>query len=303
MSNLTLRNGGNIELTDNNALAISNVEYIKSALEDITYNFFRLGYYLWEATEYGYHMRLGYSDLYEYALTEFDLAKTTVKNLLNVIELTAIQSDDSNSYHKRYNKQIKPKYKEYTFSQLVELYRLECVKHYSITSARITPTDSVRTIREKVDKLTKSQTSDFLPNQTVMALPQAEVITIQPEEITAEDITVETSNITVFKNDDERKDFLNEYKSWSLWLEIKPLKLTVYRVQLTDGSTILACRYVCRGNEYWKEHASCKYLFFKPEEEICLDFYDTAMTYVVEHMRNNKLGAYWVKQINKTTNA
>lgn len=101
--------------------------------------------------------------------------------------------------------------------------------------------------------------------------------------------------ITYFKNDSARKTFLGEYKTWSLWLTVSALNFEVYRVSLTDGATILAIEYTERAIEdVHGEHRCVKYLLFKPDETICLDFYTTAPTYIVQYMSSHKVGVYWV---------
>ena len=88
---------------------------------------------------------------------------------------------------------------------------------------------------------------------------------------------------------------MGEYKTWSLWLTVSALNFEVYRVSLTDGATILAIEYTERAIEdVHGEHRCVKYLLFKPDETICLDFYTTAPTYIVQYMSSHKVGVYWV---------
>lgn len=103
--------------------------------------------------------------------------------------------------------------------------------------------------------------------------------------------------ITYFKNDSARKTFLEKYKTWSLWLIVSEIALEVYRVHLTDGARILALEYTSRAIEGVQgEHRCVKYLLFKPDETICLDFYTTAPTYIVQYLSSSKAGAYWTDE-------
>jgi len=50
--------------------------------------------------------------------------------------------------------------------------------------------------------------------------------------------------IKLWKNNESRRDFLNAYSEWGVWLTTKELDLNYYRYQLPDGTTIIAMEHM-----------------------------------------------------------
>jgi hypothetical protein len=49
--------------------------------------------------------------------------------------------------------------------------------------------------------------------------------------------------VELWKNDDRRREFLKNYRAWSVWITTPELGLTYYRYDLPEGSKILAMEY------------------------------------------------------------
>jgi hypothetical protein len=61
-----------------------------------------------------------------------------------------------------------------------------------------------------------------------------------PEEAVAER---EQPELPILRNNEQRKAFLAEYKTWPIWFEVPQAAETYYRYNLPDGSSIVVCEY------------------------------------------------------------
>lgn len=55
--------------------------------------------------------------------------------------------------------------------------------------------------------------------------------------------TQQQPELPVLKNDDQRKEFLNNYQRWPVWFEVPEAAETYYRYDLPDGDSIVVCEY------------------------------------------------------------
>lgn len=53
----------------------------------------------------------------------------------------------------------------------------------------------------------------------------------------------EQPELPTMKNNDQRKEFLESYKTWPVWFEVPEASETYYRFDLPDGSSIVICEY------------------------------------------------------------
>ncbi|MEG1972409.1 MAG: hypothetical protein RR315_04550 [Oscillospiraceae bacterium] len=80
--------------------------------------------------------------------------------------------------------------------------------------------------------------------------------------------------IKLWKNDKSRRDFLEHYSEWEIWLDSEDLQATFYRFILPKGLTIVALEYWCenflKGENESKYKLGVKYYllsdnYFSPE--------------------------------------
>lgn len=62
----------------------------------------------------------------------------------------------------------------------------------------------------------------------------------------------EDNSVIRFKNDNERKQWLKNYKKWPVWFAVPEASETYYRYDLPDGSSIVICEYYMYIQ--WKEN-------------------------------------------------
>lgn len=108
-----------MELTEvlKGSAAESFVKFVKYDLENISKTFFDIGFRLWEARDLEYYKELGYESIEELSEAEFDFKRSSTYNLINVFTRFAV-------YDKCYRNQIEEKFKDYSYSQLVELTKI-----------------------------------------------------------------------------------------------------------------------------------------------------------------------------------
>lgn len=121
-------------------------EKIRRAMYDVARQFVYIGYLLYEVREYGYYREHGYSDVYEYAASELDLKKTTVKNLIGINEVFgSYRPKDAFGFNLPLQRSInlQPAYENFKYSQLTEMLSMSVSDRQ-----KVTPDMTVKQIRE-----------------------------------------------------------------------------------------------------------------------------------------------------------
>ena len=125
------------------------LEHAHDDLRDIGNRFFMLGCRLWEARRYNYVEALGYESIEQLAEKEFDLGKSSTYNLINVFIRFCARGEQG-----QYKAWIDPTYKNYKYSQLIEMEKAYVLPTYNIEK-RIPPTTPIRILKEYIKDLNK----------------------------------------------------------------------------------------------------------------------------------------------------
>lgn len=136
------------DLSKINELSSSSYNYekltnqIKDDVKSIFRNFLNIGCNLVNVKKDNIYLIADYNSIYEYGLNEFDLGKTTIKNLINIAERFCELNDNVT-----YSPKLKEEFKDFNYSQLVELLSVDedKIKNYL-------PTMSVREIKANKNK-------------------------------------------------------------------------------------------------------------------------------------------------------
>ena len=160
---------------------------------------------------------------------------------------------------------LKDVFKRFSESQLIELLPIEneTLLNY-INAGDIKASMTIKEIRAFL----KSKSEESLETENVK-----------------EDVEIANNDkFLVLKNDQARKDFLENYLSWGLWFEEPRLKLKYYRCKI--GEKILV---VIAGKEDWginyyggNIHDSHKYFYMTENEELLLN--PTCSTAILKDM-------------------
>ena len=97
-------------------------------------------------------------------------------------------------------------------------------------------------------------------------------------------------DLPVMKNNDQRKAFLDNYRTWPVWFEVPEASEVYYRYDLPDGSSIVICAYKrwCEWRErYTKENPDtvCTREYLLKPGYHYLDDCKTSRSLLVEHLR------------------
>ena len=116
-----------------------------------------------------------------------------------------------------------------------------------------------------------------------------------------EDDVPEQPELPVLKNNDQRKEWLNNYKSWGLWYRDENIDVNYYKYDFSDGSRLVVAEYPQREG-YWKREPVDEYFFHfleknKKKYQSINDVYDEKFrshtdseTYLVEFLKNLQRG-------------
>lgn len=129
--------------------AESFLENAKQDMEDIGKRYFMLGCRLHEAQIYNYVETLGYDNIEQLAEAELDLGRSSTYNLIKVFKRFCARNE-----HGDYKTWVDPKYKNYSYSQLIEMEKAYCLS-YDIEK-EIPPNTPVRIIKEYVKYINKN---------------------------------------------------------------------------------------------------------------------------------------------------
>lgn len=98
---------------------------------------------------------------------------------------------------------------------------------------------SEKDIRVRKQKLLVGALAGMLCDLDVVDVPEPE----QPE-------------LPIFRNNDQRKAWLRDYKAWGLWYEDKNIGARYYKYEFENGARLIAETYIHSGDKYLPEHES-----------------------------------------------
>lgn len=155
----------------------STTEKINKTVSKIKDDYIYIGFLLWEVREYKFYLSKGYESVVEYAEKELNFKKTSTYNFISVCEKFSKRHDNGNP-----TMNLDSKYKDFSFSQLVEIKTLPIEQLESFDSDM-----SKRDIREKkkelkndesniIDVEFKQDQADLIDNQTVICVDPVSVV-------------------------------------------------------------------------------------------------------------------------------
>lgn len=243
-------------------------------------SFVKIGWYLKHIRDNELYLEGGYADINECAAAQLGYSQSTVSRFINICE----------KFSKEHNSpELDDKYANFDKSQMIEMLPLE----ESELLEKVTPDMSVREIREikKETKTGRSpekiktkeeilqpeerQTSleedfpQYLPDSDKSDKPDLQEENDKyatshevpdedkPEEAVVIDGTCreiqEQLDFPQLKNNDQRKEWLANYKAWGLWYRDENIDVNYYKFDFADGSRLVAAEYPMRRSYYVNE--------------------------------------------------
>lgn len=167
----------------------------------------------------------------------------------------------------------------------------------------ITPDMTVKQIREK-KKEWKKKNAVVQNDKASVATSQlktsvkAETKTVEAIEEMKEEEKEETvqQELPLMKNNNQRKEWLENYKDWGLWYRDEHIDVNYYKYDLPDGCRLIVEEYPQR-ECYWTKEKKDEYFFHLLEKK--KQKYDHKSTYDVPYMHASDSETYLVDFLKK----
>lgn len=249
--------------------AESFVKMVKLNIQDVGRRFFEIGFRLYEANEFKYYEELGYNSIEELAEVEFGFKRSSTFQYIQVFKSFADFEYKETQYGWRDKvllKNIRSEFKDYTYSQLVELCKLNYMPQN--VNDIIPVSTSVRDIAAYVKYKNSCYGGNYLslPNwKEEIQKPALEAEKNVKEQIAIPESVLKCntddkleSSPDYVLNDKEKKDkkqlydfstragvrtFLSDYQSWKKYAKTwgSPYFKAVYGFVFKNGKYIMAC--------------------------------------------------------------
>lgn len=205
---------GMFNLREKRELAEASYEYITNDVNDMKTNAIRFGFHLMECKENKYYEDYGFNNFYEFVEKNWKLEKSAVSRYINLfMEFSLCQ----NGQHKMF---LDNKYEGYSYSQLSEMLPLS-----SNQRKQIKPEMTVTEIRELKKSWKKKDKVVVEKNATSQ----------QQEEIVLDVEYQEIAELPTLKNDNQRKEFIENYSSWQIWIDLPQTGERYWKYELDNG--------------------------------------------------------------------
>lgn len=279
---------GLFDFGETRELAQSNFGYIKTDIADIKKRYINLGFHLNEALTMKYYEDFGFVDFYEFCEKNFQMEKSAVSRSINLWKEFADCDERSNSRKLWINE----KYAEYNYSQLCEMLSLDEKKRKEIT-----PNMTVKQIREMKKEWKQKDTSKKVAKTEVATSQQKQVVIEESEQGLVESTEqIVQPELPAMKNNDQRKEWLKNYREWGLWYRDEHIDVNYYKYDFSDGSRLIVEEYPQR-ERYWTKDKSSEYFFHLLEKK--RQKYDHKSTYDVQYMHAPDSETYLVDFLKK----
>lgn len=263
-----------------------SVEIIKDELFKTQRSFVKIGWYLKHIREEELYKEGGYQNIWECASDLFSLTQSTASRFMKICEKFS-ENNDSPELDRRYE--------GFDKSQMIEMLPLnqEQIKQISPDMT----VKQIRQIKENSHKETEENRESYIPGQTSIEKdfpeylpddrdekpackegerPGAETDTPSIQKMDLPEAAYDTETIidgkytemmeheeppetelSLLKNNDQRKEWLNNFKAWGMWYRDENIDVNYYKYDFPDGSRLVVAEFPQRFN-FWSK---------KPQDE------------------------------------
>ena len=299
-----------------------SLEIIMDESVKVQKSFVKIGWYLKHIRDNELYLEDGYGNINECAAAQLGYSQSTVSRFINICEKF---SKDHNS------PELDEKYSGFDKSQMIEMLPLEPEQLENVT-----PNMTVKKIREIKKKDSKDKSKDVDEEEEANLLGQTSIEEdfpeylpdsiepdtsdqqeekteyatshkIQDEDEPEEEVVIDSTYreiqeqpvLPALKNNDQRKEWLTNYKAWGLWYRDENIDVNYYKYDFLDGSRLVVTEYPQRF-AYWNNERNDEYYYHLLEKNMkgYKYTYDEAyrhkednMTYLVEFLKNLQKGS------------
>lgn len=286
-------------------LAQKFVQYVHEDLLQIKQPHFDIAFRLKEAKDLNYAEELGFANIYDLAEKEFGFKRSSCAAYIAVCE------------NFMSGMQVKQRFENFSYSQLCEMLALDLYDR-----SLIKPTMTVRQIREwkknhkfvttsdgrymmyadlsakekqlydercakdgKTKEVSESVQTSGQTEEQSETLPDEDLQNFEKNVVVAPVTTVAKRPLLGLKNKQERSEFLDNYKTWGVWLSVPELNLTCYKYKFANGHEVVVSESSCYFENYIGGQRGCLRRYHVINDKITFfDLSGVAKTYVLDYM-------------------
>ncbi len=220
------------------AEALKHKEAIDSEYQKIHKSFEKIAFNIYWIDDNCAYTTFGYSSIRDYAKSEHGISSSTCYDYINVVERFAERDKDGNITAK-----IADDYKDYGSSKLALICGLT---DEEIRELDITPGTPARDIKKL---LKSSPAKEPEPEKDRKKEPEPEPWQLAEKKDARSEVPTQ-EELPLLKNNDQRKEWLKNYKKWGLWYRDENIDVNYYKYDFSDGSRLIVAEYPQRQSYY-----------------------------------------------------
>ncbi len=289
-----------------------SLEIIKDESYKVQKSFVKIGWYLKHIRDNELYKEDGYANIYECAADQLGYSQSTVSRFVNICEKFSKNHDSP---------ELDEKYAGFDKSQMIEMLPMEQEQ-----IEKVKPDMTVKQIRDIKTGEKKEGEENNIPGQTSIEKDFPEYMPESPKDVAEQYATLHKDNavaetgadiadeeavegeyreidmqekdvmeLPALKNNDQRKQWLNDYKSWGLWYRDENIDVNYYKFDFADGSRLVVAEYPQRPS-FWRCEPADEYFYHlleKNREGYEKKKYDAkycqqtdSETYLIEFLKN-----------------
>ena len=278
-----------------------SIEIIKEELVKTRKSFVKIGWYLKHIQEGELYKEDGFQNIYDFAFQKFNLSQPTATRFMKVCEKYSVNHDTPELDDKYVDYSVSQLFEmlpmtpeqEEKVTPETTVKEMRQIKKENLKGA------AVSDIGDNAEDIIPGQTSiendfpeympDKLENDEAYATshktetPYIDVeyreVHEQEMETMKENIEVEegseeplasesepANKFPVLKNNEQRKEWLSNYKAWGLWYRDEHIDVNYYKFDFEDGSRLIVAEYPQR-YMYWKKGQEDQYYYHLLEKK------------------------------------
>lgn len=250
-----------------------SLDIIKEESVKIQKSFVKIGWYLKHIQENELYCEDGYANIYECAASQFGYSQSTVSRFIGICEKFSKDHDSP---------ELDEKYEGFDKSQMIEMLPMDQAQLEKVTpemtvkQIRDIKNDGKKETKNSAKKkaespvegnnaeeidltTTTSLDSEFELQEENYATSHKESEENEPDEDSqsTEEVVVDGAykemvmspremtqpELPILKNNDQRKDWLSNYKAWGLWYRDENIDVNYYKFDFEDGSRLIVAEY------------------------------------------------------------
>lgn len=207
---------------------------IKNDMTNVAKSCISIGFHLKAVRDRELFREMGYRSLWEYAADQFGLSMSSASRYIAINDQFSVGGNTP---------QLQPEYRNFSKSQLQEMLNMSPEQ-----IGQVTEDMTVKEIR----KLKKPETAEPEEKKPEEMIRKKKILVgalaaMKCDLDNAEQDKPDQPELPIMKNNDQRKEWLRNYRDWGLWYEDENIGVKYYKYDFENGARLIAEVY--EGNE------------------------------------------------------